>query len=331
MKTSLPILTLALILPFAVQAPAQTGRADPAAAIDATTRQTRGNGRSAQPDHVSKPAAPGAQELVAKAAEAVFRQRSISASIRQSVDLFGHRLVGSGSYLQLGEGSDKLLRLELKMQVGDHVTSLQQVCDGDFLWIRRTLPSGARLGRVDLRRVRKEMARSRDVPQVASASNWLGLGGLPKLLTGLNENFQFTRVQQGQLGQWPVWVIRGQWKPERLAQLLPDQKEAILSGKRIDFSELPEHLPERVTVVLARDETLFPFRIEFLRQRTEEDAAADPSKETKPPTPIVVMELFEVQLGAPIDPLRFVYKPDELELADHTEQHLKRIGLGADQ
>ena len=66
----------------------------------------------------------------------------IEAKARQSVDIFGQRLVGSGHYLQLPHTTSPLLRLDLKMQVGDGVITLQQIADGNAFWIRRDQPDG---------------------------------------------------------------------------------------------------------------------------------------------------------------------------------------------
>ena len=264
------------------------------------------------------------QRLVANAAAAIGRMPSVSAKIRQRVDLFGHQLVGSGSYLQLGTGAEMLLRLELKIQT-DHVTSLQQICDGRFFWLRRDLIDKISLSRIDLRRVRQAIKQSRGSLQPSSATGWMALGGLPKLMESLDANFRFNEVRASQLRGLPVWVVRGRWKPEKLANLLPDQKDAILAGNRIEIDRSPAHLPTLVTVVVGQED-LFPYRITYERPviRADRDSRAGPDGETKP---IVTMELFEVRVGAPIDPLQFVYQPGDLEVADHTKRYLRSIGI----
>jgi aspartyl-tRNA(Asn)/glutamyl-tRNA(Gln) amidotransferase subunit B len=44
-------------------------------------------------------------------------EQAISAEMRYRIDAFGHQLVGTGSYLQFGPGAEKLIRLDLRMQV----------------------------------------------------------------------------------------------------------------------------------------------------------------------------------------------------------------------
>ena len=95
------------------------------------------------------------QQLVAEAARRVLDEPAVAAELRYKVDAFGHQLIGTGSYLQLGRGTEKLLRLDLKMQVGDRPATLQEIRGEDFYWIRRAVPpTGATLGRVDLRQLR---------------------------------------------------------------------------------------------------------------------------------------------------------------------------------
>src|SRR5262249_23027196 len=60
-----------------------------------------------------------AQKLVQQAVANVESHASIAGKIRHEVDLFGHQLIGSGTYQQQGRGADRCLRLELKLKVDD--------------------------------------------------------------------------------------------------------------------------------------------------------------------------------------------------------------------
>ena len=44
------------------------------------------------------------------------------------------------------------------------------------------------------------------------------------------------------VGELPVWSIDGRWKPHVLANLLPDQKDAILAGQEERLSQAPNGL-----------------------------------------------------------------------------------------
>ena len=58
-------------------------------------------------------------EMIEDAAKRLASEPAISAELRYRIDAFGHELVGTGSYLQYGAGIDKLVRLDLRMQVGE--------------------------------------------------------------------------------------------------------------------------------------------------------------------------------------------------------------------
>jgi hypothetical protein len=261
---------------------------------------------------------PPAQALVAQAAKTALQHESIAARIRQRVDLYGQQLVGTGSYHQLGLPPGQMLRLNLLIDVGDRSTSLQQVCDGRFLWRRLDFDGNPQLSRVDLRRVSKLLKQS--PTQVNPAQTWLELGGLSKLLSGLEQRFQFPIAQKSlltdQSSELPVWQLTGTWKPDVLMQLLPSQADAIRGGAAADLTELPAELPQKVQLLLGQDD-LFPYRIDFLR----EDA------ETGQQIAITTLELFDVEIGGAIDPLLFVYKPGDQEVTDRTQEFIEGLNL----
>jgi hypothetical protein len=264
------------------------------------------------------------QNLVAAAADELLRQPNLEAKIRHRVDLFDHELVGLGLYQQLGEGAQQLRRLELKLQAGEQAATVQQVCAGRFLWTRREQQGTTTLSRIDLRKVRETLAAANRAPGFDPAVNWMAIGGLPKLLHSLDENFDFAPPQEGRIGEVPVSIVAGRWKPDRLAALLPEQRDAILAGQPARLDRLPPHVPDQVQVTLGRDNLfpLFPYRIEYLRGqgRGGKDLAA-----TDSPKAIVTMELFEVRRRDDLDRRQFIYEPGEQEVIDQTETFLKGL------
>jgi hypothetical protein len=326
MKYKLPMLAaLASLALLAANLFAQSPRHGPSAGTLSSHDQSTSNDLQRVPNNGSPV---NGQQLIAQSAWEVFRQPSLEAKIRQRVDLHGHQLVGSGSYQQLGDGQNKLLRFELKLQVANRITSLQQVCDGRFLWVRHDLPERTTLSRIDIKQINEAVRSAQHPPAIDMNTTWIALGGLSKLLHGLNENFQFDNPLAAQIAQVPVWVVRGQWKDEKLAQLLPKQKSKIRGGQITELTDLPSHLPDSVEVTLGRDELfpLFPYRIEYRRQSTsapnpQHHPAADKARS------ILTMELFEVRHRADLDPRMFQYKPGDQEVADHTSLYLQSLGL----
>ena len=146
-----------------------------------------------------------------------------------------------------------------------------------------------------------------------------GLGGLSQVLRGLNRSFDFTTAEPGRLGQQPrpVWRLVGRWKPERLVKILPDQEKAVRQG-RADLSRLPEHVPDRVVLMLGQEDE-FPYRIEYRRNGPQHDRA------------LVTMEFFRVHSPNPADidhDRLFTYNPGDLEYSDRTRSLLDSLGVG---
>jgi hypothetical protein len=169
-------------------------------------------------------------QAVAAAARNVQNESALSADLRYRIDAFGHQLAGQGSYQQLGKGPEKLLRLELKIQVADQAITRQEVCGPTFYYIRRESPfAPTSLGRVNLRHVREAIARAPAPIATNPAEVWILLGGLPRLLETLHRNFEFDEPREDALQfttegakdvqSLPVLVVRGRWKKQRLEAL----------------------------------------------------------------------------------------------------------------
>ncbi len=262
---------------------------------------------------------PSGEALVEGVVTATTGQSSIGAKVRHRVELVGRTLVGTGIYLQQGRGAERTFRLELELRTSLNATRLQHVCDGNRLWILEEFDGIKNLTVVDMARLHRAQPKSKGTsPETAL----LALAGLPKLLVRLQETFLFDSVVESRLDDLRVWSIEGKWHPDRLVQLLPEQKEAIESGGAVDLSPMESNLPHRVVLHVGCDD-LFPYRIEYWRtekREKDEDAIGRPSL-------MAVMELYEVQLGTRIDPGRFVFHPSGLVPNDRTQEYLDRLGL----
>lgn len=253
-------------------------------------------------------------------------RHSVSAKIRYSVDLMGKRPVGSGVYLEQRSEQGLRLRFETRFQLAGQPSSLLQVCDSRYLWVYEKLGERESLSRIDVARVEQALEESGEIGRLAEVGWWPGLGGLTKLLRALHATFDFTSVEESQLadpaGPVPVWRLRGEWKPNRLAKALPGQKRRANGRRPLDLRDLPRHVPDHVLVYLGTADR-FPYRIEYCR-RLPPDEEADGDSEDRP---LVTMELFERNLNASIHPANFLYSPGDLDCPDGTSQFLKELGL----
>jgi hypothetical protein len=292
------------------------------------------------------------QQLVAEAARRIAMQPALAARIRQQASLFGQELVGSGQYQQVLDGDRILVRLELKLQVDGETLTLQQINDGSVMWIRRDQGAEKKVAYVNVRRVRGAAQAahgsengatgkpaSESSSTVASsagavtAGDALALGGLPQLLQGLDRNFDFGPVREDMLGRVPVWVVSGKWKSGKLTESIAHYKEDSSSAGRSPADLLPPHLPDRVTVVLGRDDfvPLFPYRIEYSRSLVQPADEAEQGRagerDADSSTTIVKVEFFEVRRQWDIDVRTFRYPYGDQAIEDHTELYMRRLGL----
>ena len=278
--------------------------------------------------------------LVAQAARRVQAESSVQAAIRFRIDVAGQNLVGNGQYVQLGDGPEKLLRFDLKLQVGQRVAALQQISGQRYYWIRRDMPPASfKVSRVNLASIRNAVAkrhaaadRDADLNGLTSPADdaWLLLGGLPALLESLSRDFEFGEARPGEIDlpsgnslstRVPVWAVSGTWKKERWKELT-----AVTGKKKKDAA--PTLLPKRVDLVLNRSErgfSLFPYRVLYYAAAENSRAGEGVAVGLRP---AVSMELFNLATAANLDPRDFDYNPGEQEVEDLTSVYLQKLGLG---
>lgn len=274
------------------------------------------------PAIASQPPAPPAENLLLASARRLAELPAVEARLRQRVELFGQTIVGRGVYLQKRTPRGVLLRLDLTMQVGGREVSLTQVCDGRFLWIRRDLDDANSLSRVDIQRVAEATRKAKAKPLSDSTTNWLVLGGLPRLLESLDEHFEFAPPRPAKMDKSQVWILEGTWRAKRLAKLLPDQAKTILAGKPADLTQLAPQLPSHVVVVFGQAD-LMPYRIEYRRVSHQASGAGAVSRAS----PLVVLDLLELRRRDDLEEDQFRYDPGEQEVADQTDLYLETLGL----
>jgi len=215
-----------------------------------------------------------------------------------------------------------LMRLELKIQLGQQTSRLVEVCDGQWLWTRQNMPYDDKLTRINVAQAKAGLEKARKAAGPGNTKMLPGIGGLPRLIRGIHESFDFDTVTLGSWGEGkqPVWRIQGRWKPPVLAKMFPGKKAAILAGEIQDLGSLSPHLPDRVVVYLLAQETPLPFRVEYWR--TTPESGSDGRA-------LVTMELGNIQINQPIDDERFIYNPGNRGAADVTEKFLQSLGDGA--
>jgi hypothetical protein len=331
MKSSLPIFAIfaagavvaVFVTPVAAQLPNVGNRPKASTAASPSTAPPRTAQLPARqaPPATRQPEAISGDALLRRVITAIDSVPSIAAKVRYRVDLKGESTVGAGVYMQQGRGPERMMVYDLSLPTGETTSRVRHIADRSTLWIVEELVGANNYGRVDLARLRRARPKSQaGVP----SDGWLALGGLPKLISGLDRAFQFGPVTEGKLDEVRVWTLRGEWERDRLMNLLPNQKDAIAAGQPFGRSQLSPQLPDTVIVHVGCDD-FFPYRIEYWRSPEAQKKSDDEEPVEKL---LVVMELYEVRLGGPIDADQFAFQPPpEIKPADRTVEYLDKLGL----
>ena len=256
-----------------------------------------------------------AQHVWRRALAALDQHASVQCKLYQEVQMYDQHLLGHGAYLQ-GPPGYFWSSLELALKTGgEHDAIVKQRCDGNRLWIFRSMDGLPRLSCVDVKRV---LAAARAEGRERTAVPALGIGGLPKLFDAVEKGFRFTDVRQQQLEKKPVFVLRAEWKPDRLLRWLPEQKEAIESGGKLDLSKLPPPVPDHLLIYLGATD-LFPRRIEYRRASAN---VQNPNKEI-----LLLLSFSNIAFDRPVDRRSFVFEPGPMPMADETDSYIRNLGL----
>ncbi len=291
---------------------------------DQPPRTWGGSEQDGRPGGTQTTPSDGGQLLVRRAESAMQRHATVSAQVTQTALLLGHEVIGSGAYSEHRSNQGLRFRLELKVQTSDDklASGLLQVGDGHYLWSYRKLRGAESLSCVDLAAVQQRIDEAGAPPTMRVVDIWPGMGGLPKLLRSFDRAFLFDRPENAQLqGDFPVWKVEGRWRPEMLARVVPDHKDAIEQGRGVELQDLPEHLPNRVVLFLGKED-LFPYSVLYYRL----DGNTASVKATQHDRPIVKINMKKVRFNQQIPMAQFVYEPS-LPCVDQTEQMLVKLGL----
>ena len=259
------------------------------------------------------PQANSAQRILERTRYELDRLEQFSARIRVRVALFDQELIGAGTYFQSGAGQQKKLRSELRLQTGDSIIGAIQVCDGRYVWSNAETFAGPLLTRIDLRRIHQRRAQlNEELPEELWA--W---GGLPKLLKNLETSFQWDQAHAGYLeaDKTPAWSIRGMWRGEAYATLVPAQAGQVAGGVLGGF---PPQLPGSVTLYIRQHDYL-PQRIEYRRPPLGAKGNVPPEEWV----PCVLIEFTDISTDRPIEPGTFDFQPGkQQEVVDLTDNLL---------
>jgi len=271
----------------------------PVAAEGETQPSPKEKSSSASPQPPARQAntSEAATAYVAEAHRSLANRRSIQAAISQVVAINGTKLELKGRYVNSG----LKLRLELATRLpGGSEGRLLEVCDGNVLWSQMDLIDTHRVTRRDVRQILAAVSAGSANPQAILTAE-LGLGGIPGLLAGLQQDVDFQELSELPEEDVTRVLVRGVWKPAFL--------QKIGAGR-----ELPPYIPEQIQIVF-HPTTLVPEEIRYLK------AVKEGGTQT-----LVVLKFHEVLLDEAVHDQLFLFMPPEdIVPEDVTRQYVEQI------
>lgn len=288
---------------------AESGNAAPA--TGAAARATAATG---EPED----AAAQAERIVLSSAAVIARSQSFSVRFRQKARIGDRVLVGTGRYVQSGQGEEQRFRFDSTLTGDSETFEFTEVSDGLFCWTHRhNGEEAASLQRIDVRRVRSKLAELK-APDAADGASYLG--GLQRMIRLLRHWFRFTKATPLDLEGQPVWLVEGSWAADLLPIVLPSLKDRVAQEGGIRACDLPDGMPWQVRIAIGRND-LMPRRIEWLAIPGPRPVADGPLE------PIAVLDFHDAEIDGPVDPTAFFYQPASAGLIDVTEMTVGTLGL----
>lgn len=185
--------------------------------------------------------------------------------VRQKVHMFDKQLSGIGDYVRGGNWSGKL-KFNLRMPAGDQLNTLLQVSDGQRLVAIEAFGELRRRTEVDLGKIRPRLILTNDSLQDPIIAMYLAIGGQAETLRMLYQQYAWTSVRDGQIGDAEVWWLTGK---------VPPQPTHIRSRAAIDDQLFADNnsglLPTQVEIAIGKAHAAVPFWLYQVEQRREAD------------------------------------------------------------
>lgn len=283
-------------------------------AVPATGAAARATTATGEPED----AAAQAERIVLSSAAVIARSQSFSVRFRQKARIGDRVLVGTGRYVQSGQGEEQRFRFDSTLTGDSETFEFTEVSDGLFCWTHRhNGEEAASLQRIDIRRVRSKLAELK-APDAADGASYLG--GLQRMIRLLRHWFRFTKATPLDLEGQPVWLVEGSWAADLLPIVLPSLKDRVAQEGGIRACDLPDGMPWQVRIAIGRND-LMPRRIEWLAIPGPRPVADGPLE------PIAVLDFHDAEIDGPVDPTAFFYQPASAGLIDVTEMTVGTLGL----
>jgi hypothetical protein len=234
--------------------------------------------------------------------------KQYQADVRQVVEMLGYKFTGNGRY---AVAPDYKMLFELKVQLTDTTGTLIEVSDGQWRWRSQKILDVPKLEKLDMKRVREIIEKPEfDKTLREQLVKQMGFGGLLPALYGIRDTIKFDNHEEADLEGTPVYLLRGHWRDEALAQV-------PFRGQQASASNLPWYMPSNVVVWIGRDNG-WPYRIEM---QSVKKAQGMPTK--------ITLEFLNPQIGVELPESTFAFEPpttpEAVDLSDTICKNLENV------
>lgn len=219
-------------------------------------------------------------------------------TVRQQIEIFGHRLNGFGKYVRGGQGSGRL-KLILQFPAGDSMNSLFQVSDGQRFHSVEDIGGKRKRTVVDLDKVRKRLGfltnDSLNDPVVAM---YLAVGGQAEAIRKICQQYVWHDVQIGKKEEREVWILSGKLTKQ------PPAIRALAQTDQMLFRETGL-TPTDIRVFIGKsknseeDLPFWLYRVEQRRTESNSDSqlqlVTEWAQPTRPPESALGPDFFQAQ------------------------------------
>lgn len=269
------------------------------------------------------------QKLLKKSIE-LLRTTSIRSGLRQQGILFDTELKTTGTYLQ-ADGGKGGTRISLEIKSKNLHLDIQMVNDGVYFFRKIVTKNVANmLPRVDstsgetveptVERINLRLIRDRYAHDKSWPGHWIAFGGLYLFMDQARKAFDFEKPGTGKIKGIQYSLLKGVWKPEKLALLVPDQKASILNRKALDWKRIPRQIPLEIEIYFVESGRLagFPYRVVFYRP-------TDDLLEGIKRLPVLATEYSDPEIVDTPSQSEFQFNADENEVRDVTDDFINSI------
>ena len=160
--------------------------------------------------------------------------------------------------------------MSLQLPAGDQMNSLLQVSDGELLYTQESIGGASQRTRVDLGKVRERLVITTDSLNDPLIAMYLAIGGQAEVLRKLCQQYRWTQVEEGKIGDQPVWRLTGQLNYD------PATKRAAAEiDRRLLIENQSALLPTTAVVSIGRQDGPIPFWLYQINQlRSPESVTA---------------------------------------------------------